>query len=201
MSIERKRIIKKFAFIGAASVGKTTIIDIYKKRFSRNPQIIVLEEGAQIFFQDNPDIINEGIHVVSVQEQLQDFVLERERAAYQPKTKLIISDRSVIDPVVYTRIYQTAEEADRLFNHVAHWLPTYTKFFLLDPTGVPQDPGQFRKETSKARLAVHDAFREFFVDNNLPFEMVSGSLQERLKKIDTTIHECLRDRTIFESNY
>lgn len=200
MITERTRNVEKFAFVGAASVGKSTMTDIYKRRFAHNAHVVVLEEGAQIFFQQNSDSIKNGIHVVSVQEQLQDFVIGREQEAYQPGVKMIITDRSIIDPIIYTHTYQDADNARRLFDRVADWVPTYSHFFLLDPTGVPQDKGPFRRETLEKRFTIYDAFQEFFTENALPFEVVSGTVRERVKKVDRKIYECIRDKTIFESN-
>lgn len=125
-------------------------------------------------------------------------MLAREQAAYKPGTKLIISDRSALDPIVYTQIYDTAENATRLLRNVEHWLPTYTSFLLLDPSGVPYEAGPFRRESLAERLAIHDAFGELCVRNNFPVVEVSGSLQERADKVDRVIYERVKDKTIFE---
>lgn len=192
---ERESKVGKFAFIGPASVGKSTMTGIFRNRFSGNPHVAILEEGAHLFFLSHPDIADRS---VSVQEQIQNFVLKREQSAYKPEIKLIISDRSVLDPVVYAQIYDTTENASRLLRNVGHWLPTYTSFILLDPSGVPYETGPFRRETPAERLAIHDAFREFCVRNNLPVIEVSGSLQERADKVNRVIYEQVKDKTIFE---
>lgn len=189
--------VEKFAFIGPASVGKSTMTGIFRSIFSDNPRVNILEEGAHLFFLSHPDITDRSVRV---QEQIQNFVLAREKVAHKQGTKLIISDRSVIDPIVYTQIYDTPENAARLLHNVEHWIPTYTSLILLDPSGVPYEPGPFRKETPEQRLAIHDAFGEFCVKNNLSVVEVSGSLQERADKINRVVYEQVKDKTIFESS-
>lgn len=189
---------EKFAFIGAQSVGKTTMTEIFRRRFSGNPGIAVLDEGAFLFFQSHPEVTDRS---VQVQERIQNLVLERERAAYQPGIKVIISDRSVIDPIVYTQRWDTKENADRLLQNVKDWLPTYTLFILLDPTNVPSDTDSDRVETPFDRLAIHQAFKDFCAKHNLPLVEVSGSLQERANKVDRIIYEHVRDKTVFEDEH
>lgn len=196
MAVERNSV-DKFAFIGPASVGKTTMAGIFRKRFEGDPRVAVIDEGAKIFFENHPDITD---RFVRIQEWLQDFVLIREKAAYQPEIKLIIVDRSVIDPIVYTQAYDTSTNADMLLQRVADWLPTYTMFILLHPSGVPDNPRPARLETSDERLALHDMFGEFCVKNGLHHVEVSGTLQERADKVHRVIFERVADKTIFESS-
>lgn len=188
----------KFAFIGPASVGKTTMTSIWMDRFSGDYRVNVLEEGAQLFFQNHPDITSD--RSVDLQEKIQDFVLKREQAAYQPETRLIIADRSVIDPIVYTQLFDSAVNANRLLERVIEWLPTYTSFILLDPSGVPDDSRPNRMETPGERLAIYDAFGEFCVDNNLPNVEVSGPLNERAHRVHEVIYERTRLKALFNSS-
>lgn len=154
----------------------------------------VLNEAAEIYFATHPDT-DRSVHT---QRRIQNFSLTREQTAYQPGTDLIIVDRSVLDPVVYTMIFDTAENADRLLDNVRHWLPTYTGLFLLDPTGVPHDPGPNRSETEEQRLRIHNVFKEVCQNNNLPIIEVSGSLQERTDSVYRVIFDRVRNKTIFD---
>jgi len=197
MRNEGEHSIEKFAFIGSESVGKSTMTGIFRNRFANNPRVAILEEGAHLFFLSHPDLTDRSARV---QKQIQDFVLAREQEAYRPGIKLIMSDRSVIDPIVYAQVYDTAENAARLLGNVADWLSTYTSFALLDPSGVPHDMGPFRKETDEERLVIHNAFGEFCIKNNLPFVEISGSLQERANRVEKILHEQVRDKTIFENS-
>jgi uncharacterized NAD(P)/FAD-binding protein YdhS len=193
---EKARNIEKFAFIGAQSVGKTTMTNLFRDRFEGNPHVVVLEEEAKKFFESNPNTVDRSVRI---QEIIQDQVLTQEGQAHKnPETKLIISDRSVIDPIVLTSIYDTPEHTRRLFERVTGWLPTYTSFILLNPSDVPSEPDENRRETEDERFAIHDAFGEFCRRNDLPIIEVSGTISERADKIESIIFEHFPDRRFFE---
>ena len=195
MPVENKTV-DKFAFIGPASVGKTTMTGILRNRFAGDPRVALIDEGAKIFFESRPDSTGKSI---DTQERLQDFVLAREKVTTdQPGVKLIIADRSVIDPIVYTQVYDSNTHADRLLQRVTDWLPTYTSFILLNPAGVPDDPRPARLETPKERLAIYDVFGEFCETNNLPYVEVSGTIEERATAIQQVLFEKITDKTIFD---
>ncbi|GEM_PF-2519321 len=190
----------KFAFVGPASVGKSTMTDIYKRRFDQCPYVVILEEGAQVLFQENPSISSGPIHILDIQERIQEFVLKREVAAYRPGVRLIISDRSVADPIVYAQFYLDPSSVQKLLHNAEEWLPTYTAFFLLNPTGVPYDEGPFRRESFGERLAIFDAFGEFFIRCNLPYKIISGSIPERVDGVDTVIYQHVSIDTFFQKD-
>lgn len=178
---------EKVAIVGPASVGKTTITETYRDRFISDPTVAVLGEGAGLFFAQNHDIHKEDIHTVSVQQELQDFVLAREREASKPGMHLIITDRSVVDPVVYLRFSRDMLGSKELLSRIASWIPTYTEFLLPNPADVPYEVGPYRKETSEERFAIHNLFIAFFTENNLPYDIISGNRQERIQMIDSVI--------------
>jgi nicotinamide riboside kinase len=178
---------EKYAFVGTTSSGKTTVHDIYRHRFQGDSKVTVLEEGARIYFQTHPEITDRS---AAIQKKLQDFVLEREKeAAKNPEVHMIISDRSVIDPIVVTRFYQDQKGAEELLKRIKIWLPNYTKFFVFDPDGIPFQSDPFRKETAAERLAMHDTFIEVLEEHELPYTIVRGTIDERVQAIDKTIFE------------
>lgn len=185
MSVEKKSV-DKFAFIGSASVGKTTMMEILRARFMGNRKVAFIDEAAKIFFESQMQVKG---GFVEIQEQLQDFVLQREKASLKPGVELIIADRSVIDPIVYTQIYDTEANAKKLLQRVAHWFPTYTLLILLNPSGVPDDPRPARLESSEQRIAIHDKFGEFCIKNNLPYVEISGPLNDRANKVEKVIFD------------
>jgi len=175
--------ISKYAFLGAQSVGKTTITNILKEKYQNQNEIVVLDEAARIFFEQNPHITDRSY---KTQLAIQNFVLQREKAIIKPSTKVIISDRSVVDPIVLAQIWDP-ENAQKLFNNVADWLQTYTLFFILDLYGVPSKPDKFRKESPQERLAIQTAFIDFCIVNNLNYQLISGSLDQRVAKVEKKI--------------
>ena len=172
--------LKKVAFVGAQSVGKTTLTNIFREKFSEDSSVFVLEEGARLFFEQNPHITDRSFQT---QQAIQDFVLAREKAVTGPQIKLIITDRSVIDPIVLAGIWDTRENAYKLQKNVTSWLSTYSLFIVLDPVGVPSIPDPYRKETPEERLIIHEAFQSFCESARLPYLVVSGSLAQRVEKV------------------
>lgn len=176
--------IAKFSFLGAQSVGKTTVTNILKQRFADNPKVAVLDEAARIFFENHPEITDRSFRT---QLAIQNFVLEREKAIYKPGVEVILQDRSVVDPIVLAQIWDP-ENANKLFENVSNWLQTYTLFFILDLTGVPSQAGPYRQETPEQRRQIQQAFIDFCIVNNLAYELISGNLDNRIKKITQIIN-------------
>ena len=179
-----KENVVKFALVGAQCVGKTTILDLLKKKFCNDLSIVFVEEGARLFFESNPQIIERS---ADVQAQIQSFVLEREKAVYTPRVKTIVSDRSVIDPVVLAGIWDTHENAVKLHTNITDWLSTYTLFFILSHKGVPSIAEPKRKETQAERIAIHEGLIQYCKINHLPYLEITGNLEQRVKKIETII--------------
>lgn len=50
---------------------------------------------------------------------------------------------------------------------------------LMDPRGVPYVIANFRYEDESTRLRIHDTYLKVLQDNQLPWELVSGSETER----------------------
>lgn len=178
---EQEPKIKKIAFVGTSCVGKTTIIDHFKKRFSGNPSVKFVEEAARIFFRQNPQIKDR--FSVDAQGQIQTLALKSEEDAHQSGASVILCDRSVIDAVVYVRSQGDTKGGEELLKRVEFWLPTYHKFLLLDPTDIPYETDDIRKEAPETRQKFHDAFLEFFQETRIAYELVNGTEKERIRKV------------------
>lgn len=171
----------KIAFVGTSCTGKTTLVDNYRD----NPNVLVVDEAARIFFTQNPGIAER--FSVDTQGKVQALALKNEQAAHQSGARLILCDRSVIDAVVYVRSQGDKKGAEKLLNRVRFWLPTYHKFLLLDPADIPYKTDDIRQEDETTRQNFHNAFLEFFSETGLPFELLSGKLEKRVKRIEEII--------------
>lgn len=61
---------------------------------------------------------------------------------------------------------------------------------MLNPAGVPFVADEVRKEDEeKQRQHVHDTFIELFEESGIPFELLSGSLEERIARVDEILAE------------
>ncbi len=174
MSVEQKKI----AFMGTSSIGKTTTLEAARKSF---PDAYFVTEAARDFFADNRSIVDRFSK--DIQGKIQAMVLEREKQAHESGSRVIFCDRSVLDAVVYTRENGDPEGAEELFARVKLWLPTYHRFLLLDPADVPYSQDEIRTESEEKRSSFHKVFIEFFEGKGIPYEILSGTLEERLRRV------------------
>src|SRR3989344_6289984 len=157
----------KIAFVGTSCIGKTTLLEHYRQQFIGNHNVAFVEEAARIFFQNNPHISDR--FSADTQGRVQSLALENENVAHVTGAEIILCDRSVIDAVAYVRAHGDAEGANKLLEKVRFWLPTYHNFLLLDPTDVPYETDEVRKEDEQKRQKFHNAFIQFFEETQIPY--------------------------------
>lgn len=177
----------KVAFIGTSSVGKTTLVEEYERRFSGNTKVAIVPEAARRFFTDNPHVTDR--FGVDAQGQIQALALQQEQNAHNGGAEVILCDRSVIDAVVYVQAHGDNEGASQLLDRVSFWLPTYNKFLLLDPADVPYETDDIRQEDESVRQRFHDAYLAFFEETGIPYELLSGTLEQRISRVDEIISD------------
>ena len=76
-----------------------------------------------------------------------------------------------------------------LLDRVKFWLPTYNKFLLLNPTDVPYQTDEVRQESEQVRQGFHNAYLEFFEESGIPYELLSGTLEQRVERVDEILSE------------
>jgi len=178
----------KVAFVGTMSTGKTTIWEHYQQKFSGDPTVAFVEEAARRYFTDNPHIVDR--FAKEPQGKIQQLALDDEQKAHGSGAGIIICDRAVIDAVGYVRAHGDKEGSEELLKRVEFWLPTYDKFLLLNPADVPFVADEVRKEDEeKLRQQIHNTFVELFEETGIPFELLSGSLEERIARVDKILAE------------
>lgn len=176
---------KKIAFIGAGCVGKTTLLESYRQKFDGNSKVCFVEEAARIFFTRHPEIKNR--FSVETQGMIQTLALHNEKASYISNPSLTICDRSVLDAVAYVRSQGDIDGSNLLYEKVTNWMPTYTTLFLLDPHDIPFESDTVRKENDKSRQKFHKAFLEVLTEKGIPYVLLSGTLDERIRKCNIMI--------------
>ena len=101
----------------------------------------------------------------------------------------VFCDRSVFDAAVYVGLSGDSAGEQNLHSRVAHWADTYHKIFIADPADVPHQEDNVRSEDSETRLKIHEAFVAFFERNNIPFELLSGTVEQRISRVDQILKE------------
>ena len=177
---------RKVALIGTSCVGKTSIIEHFRNS-GEEVKLAIVDEAATIFFTQNPDITDRFSE--EAQGKVQELALKLEGDARVSGAKAILCERSVLDAVAYVWSQGDRQGAERLFERVAFWLPTYDKFLLLDPKGVPYKKQGTRQEDEEQRNQFHQGFLELFEEKQIPYELLNGSLEERVKRVDEILTE------------
>lgn len=180
---------RKIAFVGTSSVGKTELINQLKLRHSDDPRIAFVPEAARMFFTSHPEIPQDVRFSTVVQGQVQDLQLRLERVAHNSNAVDIFCDRSVLDAIVYSRAYGDLEGSEELFIKVASWLATYYRIMLLDPKDVQYQKDDVRQEDEQTRQKNHDEFVTFFEEKQIPYEVLAGTVEERLDRVEQILQE------------
>lgn len=172
--------ILKIAFVGTSCVGKTTLIEEYRKR--KLPGLAIVEEASSEFFIKYPYIV--GRFSAITQGEIQSLALRNEQAAQSSRATRIICDRSVLDAVAYVRSQGDIKGSKRLLEKIRFWVPTYHSLLLLDPAGIPYKTNSVRQEDEEAREKFHQAFLEMFKETDIPYELLSGTTEQRVSRVD-----------------
>jgi len=170
----------KIAFVGTSCVGKTTLIEAYIGR--KVPGLVVVNEAAREYFIRNPHVTDR--FAVQAQGEVQALALKNEQSAHDSEATKIVCDRSVLDAVAYVRSQGDIAGSRQLLERVRLWVQTYHRFLLLNPVDVPYQTDSVRQEGEEVRLGFHRAFLEMFDDAGIQYELLSGTLEERVKRTD-----------------
>lgn len=183
---------KKFALVGTSCVGKTTLLNKLKRTLPKHfgdKEIIFIDEAARVYFtQVQTTEPFQFIH----QKGIQDLAIKLEKEAHEKAPDIIISDRSVLDAMVYVASFADTTGKKALQQNAESWIATYTHFFLLDPKGVPYYTDEVRKESENQRQTFHETFVREFESLQIPYTLISGSLQNRLMTITNHIEQSLQ---------
>ncbi len=181
MSIMAERVSKKIAFIGSSCVGKTALIDLYKAKYSNDNRVAFVNEAAPTYFINNPeaDRFSEA-----TQGNIQDLALDQESKKQRHGLLRTFCDRSVIDAPAYLLAYGNKEGSKRLLEKASFWLPSYDSLLLLNPADIPYKKDQIRTEEPEIREQLHEGFVTLLNDNDIRYQLISGTLAQRVRQVD-----------------
>jgi nicotinamide riboside kinase len=172
-------------FVGAGCVGKTTLLQACQAKYGNLKGVEFVPEAARVFFTDNP-MSEEERFLVQAQGQIQAMAIAAQSQA-SSTNKLVFADRACLDAAVYVAANGDEAGGLELLDRARPWLPMYLRIFLLDPEGIPFEQDEVRKEAEEVRQRFHHAFANFFQDNSVPYALLSGSLEERMRQVDDVV--------------
>jgi predicted ATPase len=179
---------RTYVLSGACATGKTTLLEHYKK--SAIPSLTTVDEAARRFFMQN-SIPDTERGLLRTQKSIQDFYIETfENARTSNTSEIILFDSSALSSVAYATRSNEPNGAILLERIKDTWLPKVTKFLLLDAKDIQyeydaKDP--VRQESSEERQQVQDILLHLLVETGAPFEVISGTVEERIAQIDKTL--------------
>ncbi len=182
----QERDVQKIAFVGTSSIGKTELLNQLKRKYKGNNDFGFVPEAARYYFHFHPEVSEEERFSARIQGEVQDLQWVYEKQAEANGHTTIFCDRSVLDAIVYSRAHGD-KASEELFTKVASWISTYHRILLLNPADVPYETDDIRKETEEVRRKNHEAFVEFFAEKGIEYELLSGTVEQRLDRISQLI--------------
>jgi nicotinamide riboside kinase len=177
----------KIAFVGACCSGKSTLIDHFSQQYKGNKQIAYVPEGAREFLSNqNPQELMQ-MDPFDIQKGIRRLTLQNEKTVHETQARVILCDSSVVDQVVYTRVFVGKKESEELYNEIGDWVGTYNRFYMLNPHEVAYQTDEVRTQTSEERQRIHDTFLEVFEEKGIGYETLSGTVEERFATVDKLV--------------
>jgi nicotinamide riboside kinase len=178
----------KFAYVGTSCIGKTTLLE--RSLSLNNGNVLLVGEVAREYFASHPHVTDR--FSAETQGEVQALALAKEKkthtqARLMSRAVALLCDRSVLDAPAYVYSQKDMNGAQVLLDRVSSWVPTYSTIFLLDPADIPYVADDIRDESEATRQLFHEAFLDFFNKNGIPYELLSGSIDERLNIVSRHI--------------
>jgi|SRR3989344_8335218 len=155
----------KIVLTGSFSVGKTTLLELFKDQAYIVPEVARPLLDANPSIQSNPEFQN-----IILKTQL-----EQEQHAETSGNPLIICDRGTIDIVAFSRFYGYPEP--KFFNH-------YDITFLCSPEGVPCVYGE---QAQDMRMNLHRIFLEVLAEQEGQYLLLEGPIETRYMQIKSEL--------------
>lgn len=168
------------AFSGAGCVGKTTLINLLKMHFVKNPEIGFIREACRDYFEANP-MSEEQRFSSGVQSAIQHLAIQDLLGSFFYKHAY--SDRSIFDAPAYLYALGHQDWAKVLLQRAAPMLSWYEKIYLLSPEGIEHTNDSIRSESADTRTKLHNGIVEFFDLYEIPYRLLVGTPEQRLAAV------------------
>jgi len=173
----------KIGFTGTMSVGKTTLVNVLKEQPEFKDYTFATERSK--YLRDLGIPLNTDS---SLKGQV-IFLAERCSELLQPK---IITDRTVIDVMAFTRLAQSIPftHSDKFYDLAIKFIKEYDYIFYISPEGVEMEDNGVRETDLDFRNRVDREIRDIIEDNKhliKNYVELSGGIAERVDKVISSI--------------
>lgn len=166
---------------GAHGVGKTSLIDALENQAPNCEDISVIREPAREIAKFG-FYVNEKISLDGVFEYLAYCLT----AVRQVRTKLIVTDRSILDLYAYTRDqfpHRFSRSLEKLIVEQIHAEKYRTSLYIYLPIEFPMEQDELRPADREYQAHIDYVIRELLDHFQLPTLEVRGSIKERTDTI------------------
>jgi NadR type nicotinamide-nucleotide adenylyltransferase len=165
--------IRRIAILGAESTGKSTLAGLLARRYGTVwvPEYLreFVETHQRVPFEDD-------------QPGIARTQLEREQAHLRSPDaqRFLFCDTTPLMTAVYSRIYWGRVPPELLALEAAH---DYALTLVAAPD-LPWVPDGLQRESEAVRLRVHAQLLAVLEERGIPFVMVEGELEERVRRVE-----------------
>lgn len=140
----------KVGLMGGPSSGKSTLVGALEAMYPDPRDVAFAEEQARKFFEE-VHVPTEDREKPEIQGAILDRIIANEQAIALIRPKAIVTDRTVLDPAVYSFVAGHTEDAQLLLDRVRSWLPTYSHLYVLDIHDIKHENDDVRYEDEAHR--------------------------------------------------
>lgn len=171
----------KIGISGPPCSGKSTTLHEFAEQ-THHP-VSVAEEQANILLKDiaPQDRANLLVQIII------SNAIEHEELVRHAEAPMLLCDRTKADGLGYLTLAEKPEETEAYFQHIRAWLPTYDRFVICSPDGIPYVQNDVRTEPPEFRPLLFEAMKEAFDRYEIPYVVLEGTREERAAKV----HEIL----------
>ncbi|MDR6299537.1 ATP-binding protein [Mesonia maritima] len=174
----------KIVLFGPESTGKTSLA----KKLAEHYQTNWVPEFAREYLQKKYDECNE----ICAQEDLIPIAkgqISAENKLSKTANKVLFCDTNVLQTYAYGKVYYKNFENETLKKYIGKHK---YNLYLLTYIDVPWEEDDLRdKPHEREEMFVH--FKEILKQKNLPYVIINGTLEERLKKAVNVIDKLLKN--------
>lgn len=184
---------KKILLTGTTTTGKTTLLNAFSRKNAElqklahpHKKIILIPEVAEEVLRQRPGLEKDP--------QFQDILFEqqvhREIAAETQHPDFIICDRGVLDILAHSALFGH-EIKQEWKDWTAH---AYDQVLILDKNDIDYEVTELQRQIgerdwSAFRDALDDSILQAVHESKLPWQKISGTVEERLKKLERILEQ------------
>jgi len=171
-----------FTFIGASGSGKSTLLEYISEKYNIETKEVsarkLLDPTKGSYDEQMCDELEAKINFYYAQETFKNILLAEQGHN-------IVTTRCIIDSLAYTHSLKAAEFLIPQMEEAIEFIKTKV-IFLYTPCDFPmnQVEDKLRGMNEKVRQETDLEFTKIIHKLNIPHFIISGSLKERIKKID-----------------